>query len=418
MSTNFLAKRLNGVSESATLKLNAMVQSMKAQGVDVVNLTAGEPDFNVPDESKVAIRKALDENKSKYTPVLGIPELRAAILEKTHAQQPEIAKQNPWKADEVLVTNGGKQALYNAFMALLNPGEEVLIPSPFWLSYPEMVKLAEGKPVTVDTKFEEGFKLKPETLKRAIADSASRTGGAGPKVLVLNGPGNPTGVGYSADELRALGKVIVEARDAGKAKNLWVISDEIYDRIAFDGKPFVSFGAACPELRDQLITVNGMSKSAAMTGWRIGWSVARKELTSAMMTIQGQCTSGINSLAQWASLAALKLPESAFKHQVESFQKRRDLTLEILGKAGKIKVVRPTGAFYVFVGIGAYLRASEDSMGFAERLLQDAKVAVVPGTPFGAPDFCRLSYATDEASLAKGCERLVEFCLKQEAGQN
>ena len=385
-----LSRRLDGVSESATLKLNAAVQAMKAQGIDVVNLTAGEPDFAVPDAAKEAVIESLKLNRSKYTPVGGIPELRTLVAEKTNRQQG-----GNWKASHVIVSNGGKQALFNSFLALLNPGDEVLIPSPYWLSYPEMVKLTGGTPKFIEAKFENDFKITPDQLKAAL----------GPKVkmIIFNSPSNPTGAMYSHAEYAALGKVL-EA-----APHVWVISDEIYDRITFGKEPFCSFLQASPQLRDRTITVNGMSKSAAMTGWRIGWSVAPDEVTQGIATVQGQSTSGINALAQWASVAALKLPESTFSGQVESFRFRRDLTLEILRKAGKIKVVVPDGAFYLFLGVGAYLRPGEDSVTFAENLLEHAKVAMVPGAPFGAPNYVRLSYATDEKSLRSGTERLVKF---------
>lgn len=399
-----LSRRLDGVSESATLKLNALVNQMKAQGLDVINLSAGEPDFGVPEEAKAAVRDALDANKSKYTPTPGIPELREAIATKTNLQQPSVAKLQPWKAADVIVSNGGKQALFNSFLAMLDPGDEVLIPSPYWLSYPEMVKLAGGTPKFLKAPFSQGFKITPAQLKEALGP------GHKIKILVLNSPSNPTGAMYSRAELAALGEVL--EKTAG-AENVWVISDEIYDRIIFndDGNhPFVSFAEAAPGLRDRVVTVNGMSKSAAMTGWRIGWTVAPAQLTQGLNTLQGQSTSGISALSQWASLAALNLPESAFSEQVATYRRRRDLLLEILKKAGKIDVFTPQGAFYAFIGVGRCLKTpGEDSMGFAERLLQQAKVAVVPGTPFGQPEWLRLSFATDDRSLREGAERIVKY---------
>lgn len=387
------ARRLDGVSESATLKLNAKVQAMKAAGLDVINLTAGEPDFNVPDVAKEAVVESLKLNRSRYTPAAGIPELRAAVAEKTNRQQPSLA--TPWKAADVVITNGGKQALFNSFMAMLDPGDEVLIPSPFWLSYPEMVKLAGGTPRLVHATRAQGFKISPTQLQAAI--------GAKTKMLVLNSPSNPTGAMYSQAELAALGEVLEQA------PHVWIISDEIYDRIILADVPFCSFLAACPDLAGRTITANGMSKSAAMTGWRVGWSVAPAAITQSMITLQGQSTSNVNALAQWASVAALKLPESEFAGQVESYRRRRAMVLDILGKAGKIDVFPAQGAFYAFVGIGNCLRPGEDSFGFCERLLDAAKVAVVPGTPFGEPSSVRLSFALDERSLEEGCRRLAAF---------
>ncbi|MGK5083283.1 pyridoxal phosphate-dependent aminotransferase [Bdellovibrionota bacterium FG-1] len=406
MSRSFkLARRLDGVSESATLKLNALVNQMKAQGVDVINFSAGEPDFSVPQAAKDAVKAAVDANKSKYTPSAGIPELREAIALKTNAQQPSVAATQPWKASDVIVTNGGKQALFNAFLALLDPGDEVLIPAPFWLSYPEMTKLANGVPRLIQASFAQGFKINPTQLRAALSDKT--------KILMINSPSNPTGAMYSRAELAALGEVLLTMPGA---EGVWVISDEIYDRISFNDRgdlPFTSFLEACPALRDRVITVNGMSKSAAMTGWRVGWSVAPSLVTQGMNTLQGQSTSGINALAQWASVAALNLPESEFRWQVESFRKRRDLVLEILQKAAKLELSIPQGAFYVFVGVKQYFKTGsqgvEDSMGFCERLLEGAKVAAVPGTPFGEPDFIRLSFATDERTIQEGCERIVKF---------
>lgn len=411
MKTTVLSKRLDGVSESTTMKLNAMVQSMKSQGVDVVNLTAGEPDFFVPEVAKEAVIESVKANRSKYTPAAGVMELRELVAQKTNTQQPSLngSPNAKWEAKDVLITNGGKQALFNAFLALLDPGDEVLIPSPYWLSYPEMVKIAGGIPKFIPASVEQGFKITPEQLRAAI----------GPKVkmLVLNSPSNPTGAVYSKKEFEALAEVL-DGRSSGSGmpsmnagSRIWVISDEIYDRIILDKVPFCSFLDAAPSLRNRTITVNGMSKSAAMTGWRVGWSVAPQVVTQAMITLQGQSTSGINSLAQWASIAALKLPESAFSSQIETYKKRRNLALDILRKADTLKLFIPQGAFYIFIGVGAFLKKGEESIAFAERLLSEAKVAVVPGTPFGEPEFLRLSFATDEKSLTEGCERIIKYLL-------
>jgi aspartate aminotransferase len=406
MTTNVspLSRRLDGVSESATLKLNAAVQSMKAQGVDVVNFTAGEPDFWVPDAAKEAVVEALKANRSKYTPVPGIPELREAVAKKTNVQQPSLAKSRPWKASDVIVSNGGKQALFNTFLALIDNGDEVLIPAPYWLSYPEMVKLTGGVPVFLPAPLSQGFKLKPEQLAAALV---GRSGGPTKvKLLVLNSPSNPTGAAYTREEYAALGEVLL--RTPG-AERVWVLTDEIYDRILLGDQPFCSFLEAVPTLRDRCVTVNGLSKSAAMTGWRIGWSIAPEAVTRGISTIQGQSTSGINSLAQYAAVAALGLPESMFTAQIESFRKRRDICLEILGAVSGLELFKPDGAFYLFVGVKNFLREGEESIAFAERLLEGAKVAVVPGTPFGEPDFIRLSFATDERTLVEGCRRMAKF---------
>ncbi|MBC7385017.1 MAG: pyridoxal phosphate-dependent aminotransferase [Cryobacterium sp.] len=392
-----IAKRLDGVSESATLKLNALVQAMRARGEDVINLTAGEPDFAPPEAAKAAIRKALDENRNKYTPVGGLPELRERVAKKTNAQQPEVVSRfGEWKGSDVVVSNGGKQAIYNVMMSLLNPGDEVIIPAPYWLSYPEMVKLAEGVPVFIQSREDRKFKIGVDELRAAVTPKT--------KILILNSPSNPTGSTYTKGEFEAIGAYLVK-----EAPHVWVISDEIYDRILFQDGKFHSFLDAAPELRNRAVTVNGLSKSAAMTGWRIGWTVAPPELTSAILTLQGQSTSGINSLAQYAGVAALDLPEDSFTEMVSAFKRRRRIALEILAKAAKLKVFPPEGAFYVFLGIEAFLKEGEDAMQLSETLIREAKVAVVPGGPFGAPLWVRMSIAMDDETLKKGCERLVSF---------
>lgn len=406
MSKLQISKRLDGVSDSATLRLNAAVQAMKAQGIDVTNLTAGEPDFNVPDSCKEAMMEAVRTNKSKYTPVGGIPDLRMLVAEKTNQQQPALQKllgKAPWAPANVLVACGAKQSVFNAILATVSPGagEQVLIPSPYWLSYPEIVKLAGGVPKIVECTFEEKFKLTPSKLRRALDAGSGKY-----RAIIFNSPSNPTGSMYSREEFQELGRVLAEHSEA---KGMWIISDEIYDSITLSKTPFCSFLEAAPQLWERTITINGLSKSAAMTGWRIGWSVAPKMATDAMSTLQGQSTSGINAPTQWAGVAALKLSPSVFAENAQIYKKRAELALEILKNAGKIKVLAPEGAFYLFVGIESYLREGEDSIQFAERLLNDAKVAVVPGTPFGEPRYLRLSFATDEKTLREGCERITRF---------
>lgn len=393
-----VAQRMQTVSDSATLRLNAAAQALKAKGEDVVNFTAGEPDFNVPEESKAAMKKAVDENRSKYTPVPGLLELRERIAKKTNLQQPRLSAQAPWKATEVVVSNGGKQALFNVIFSLVNPGDEVLIPAPYWLSYPEMVRLAGGVPVAVDSCFEKNYKITVSDLESKVT---SKT-----KMLILNSPSNPTGATYSRTEFE---KIAHWLKTDPRAKEIIIVSDEIYDRILFTEEHFVSFLDVAPELRSRVVTVNGLSKSAAMTGWRIGWSVAETWITSAVSAFQGQTTSGINAPTQYAGITALDLPEEKFAQMVESFRSRAKLTLEILKKAEKLKVSPPAGAFYAFVDVSAYLKPGEDSVSIAEEILHQSKVAVVPGTPFGAPGAIRMSFALDTESLKKGCERLVQF---------
>lgn len=394
-----LSSRVRSLADSFTLRLNAQVQELQRQGVDIANLTTGEPDFPAPEVAKEAVREALRLNRSKYTPAAGIPALREAVAAKTNAQQPSvIAASGAWKGSNVVVSNGGKQAIFNALMALLDAGDEVLFAAPYWLSYPEMTQLAGGSPIAVATQFENGFRMTPDELSAAL-DRSTRA-----KLLILNSPANPTGALYLRDELVALGEVIERHP---RASDLWILSDEIYDRIILGDKPFCSFLEACPSLRNRTVTVNGMSKSAAMTGWRIGWCVAPEELAPALAKIQAQTASGINALGQWAALAALGLPEASFSDQISRYCSRARLVVEILEKAGKLRIVVPEGAFYLFLGVQDCLRAGEDSSRFCERMLHEARVALVPGDPFGAPGYVRLSFAADEAVLKAGCERLV-----------
>lgn len=391
-----LSQRVRQLQESATLKLNAQVNQLKAQGKKILNLTAGEPDFPPPEAAKAAVIDAVNRNLAKYTPTPGIPELRELIADKANRQQPTLAARQAWKASDVVVTNGGKQAIFDSILCLIDRDDEVLIPAPYWLSYPEMVKAAEGIPVEIPTTAEQSYKITPSQLETAIT---SRT-----RLFLINSPSNPTGMMYSRAELQALGQVLREQ------PRVWILSDEIYDRIEFEPGSFCSFLEACPDLRDRTITVNGLSKSGAMTGWRIGWSLTPQPLTAALIALQGHSTSGISSLSQAAAVATLKLPEDAFEPQRLQYLHRRNLALEVLVKSAKIKVVAPAGAFYLFVDVSGALKPGQDANGFAESLLQEAQVAVVSGVDFGAPTCVRLSFATDEDTLREACTRLVEFC--------
>ena len=388
-----LARRLDAVRESVTLQLNALAQKLASEGREILNLTAGEPDFAVRESVKAAAVEAIRADRSKYTPVAGILKLREAIAAKTNTQQPGLA----WTAKNVAVTSGAKHALFDALLATVNPGDEVVIPAPYWLSYPEMVKVAEGTPRVLETTLARGYKFGANELAAAITPQT--------KVIILNSPSNPTGAVFSRAELRSLGEVLL--RIPGERRP-WILSDEIYDEIVYAPEGFVSFLAANPELKECVITVNGLSKSGAMTGWRVGWSVAGLEVTDAMLRLQGQSTSGINSVAQWASLAALGLPRSEFAKDLEIYRKKRDLALAILRSSGKMEVCVPEGAFYVFADVSRALKPGEDAAGLAERLLHEAGLAVVPGGPFGAPNAIRLSFATDEKTIQDGCRKLVE----------
>ena len=391
-----LSNRVKNLQESATLKINAQVNKLKQEGKAIFNLTAGEPDFPAPEAAKNAVIEALKQNLSRYTPTPGIPELRELVAAATNRAQPTLAQMTPWKASHVIVTNGGKQALFDVVLALVERDDEVLICAPYWLSYPEMVKAAEAKSVILETRLEKNYKIDPAQLEKAITPKT--------KLLFINSPSNPTGTLYTRSELQALGAVLE------KHPRVWVVSDEIYDRIDFNPGTWCSFLEANPQLRNRAVTVNGLSKSGAMTGWRIGWSVTPESLTPALIALQGHSTSGICSLSQAAAVATLKLPSSFFEPQLKEYLHRRNLALEVLRKSAKIKVYEPAGAFYLFLNMEAVLAENQNADGFAEKLLQEIQVAVVSGVDFGAPQSIRLSFATDEKTLLTACTRIVDYC--------
>jgi aspartate aminotransferase len=390
-----ISSRVRNLKESSTLKVNALVNRMKAEGKEVWNLTAGEPDFPPPEAAKNAVIDAVSSNQSKYTPTAGIPELRDLVAKRTNLQQPALAASRPWSAVDVVVTNGGKQAIFNVIFALIDSGEEVVFGAPYWLSYPEMVKAAGGTSVVIHTGVEDGYRIRAEQLESLITEKT--------KLLILNSPSNPTGSIYSKDELKKLGAILE------KHPKVWVLSDEIYGRIEFVKGAWTSFLEACPELRDRTVTVNGLSKSGAMTGWRVGWSLTPETLTPALISLQGHSTSGICSLSQAAAVASLRLPPSDFEPQRLEYLNRRNLALEVLRKSAKIKVYEPEGAFYLFVDCSSLLKDDQDANGLAERILQESKVAVVSGVDFGAPKCIRISFACAPATLQEGCARLVRF---------
>ncbi len=368
---------------SATVAVNARALELRRQGVDLVALTAGEPDFDTPEHVKEAARRALAQGKTKYAPPAGIPELREALAEK-------FRKENGLSVtpDQTIVTVGGKQALYNLFQAILDPGDEVILLAPYWVSYPEMVRLAGGVPVEVETLPQEGFVPDPERVRRAIT---GRT-----KALVVNSPNNPTGAVYPEEVLRALAELALE-------HDLYLVSDEIYEHLIYEGAHF-SPAQVAPE---HTVTVNGAAKAFAMTGWRIGYACGPKEVIKAMADISSQSTTSPDTIAQWATLEALTDQEAsrAFIEMArEAYRRRRDLLLEGLAALG-LKAVRPSGAFYVLLDTSPF---AEDEVRAAERLLE-AGVAVVPGTDFAAFGHVRLSYATSEENLKKALERFAQI---------
>lgn len=374
---------------SATMAVDARAKALVAQGVDIVNLTAGEPDFDTLRSAREGGIAAIQQGFTRYTPTPGIPELRQAIAKK-------LKDDNglEYKAAQVVVSNGAKQSIYNALMVLLDPGDEVLIPSPAWVSYPEMVRLAGGDPVMVDTQPNQ-YRLERESLAAAITP---RT-----KVIVLNNPCNPTGVVYTDSELRMVGELAVK-------HDLYVISDEIYEKLTY-GAEFISIASLGPEMLNRTVTVNGFSKAYAMTGWRMGYAASNPELAEAMSSFQSQCTSGASSISQRAALAALQGEQASVEAMRVQFDRRRRY---VAGRLGEMPGVHldgiPEGAFYIFPRVdGLYGRRVAGSIAFAEALLEEARVAVVPGLPFGSDRHVRLSYACSLETLTEGMDRFEAF---------
>jgi aspartate aminotransferase len=381
-----LAARIGTVAPSLTLAIAAKAKAMKADGLDVCSFSAGEPDFDTPDHIKAAANQALADGKTKYGPVAGEPGLKDAIAQKlltdNHLTYP---------SSQILVTNGGKQSIYNLFQVLINPGDEVIIPAPYWLSYPDMVRLADGVPVLVPTTLASGFKISPEQLRAAITP---RT-----KLVVINSPSNPTGMVYSPDEIRAIAQVIVE-------HDLLVLSDEIYEKILYDGAEHLSIGAVSPEAFARTIVSNGFAKAYSMTGWRIGYLAGPPEIIQAATTLQSQSTSNVCTFAQYGAIAALQGPQDCIQIMVNAFASRRSLILDGLNSIPGLYCPSPGGAFYVFANIG---KTGLPSMEFCNRLLDKHHLAAVPGVAFGADDCIRLSYATSTATIEKGLDRLATF---------
>lgn len=381
-----LADRIGQVPASLTLAISAKAKAMRADGIDVLSFSAGEPDFDTPDHIKAAAKQALDHGKTKYGPAAGEPQLRVALAHKL--QQDNRLN---FQAENVLVTNGGKHSLYNLMQVLLNPGDEVLIPAPYWLSYPEMVKLAGGIPVTLATDAQTGFKITPSQLREAITP---RT-----RLLVLNSPSNPTGMVYTPAEIAALADIIVAAK-------IWVVSDEIYEKILYDGAEQLSIGAVSEAAFQQTIISNGFAKAYAMTGWRIGYLAGPLELIQAVGRLQSHSTSNVCTFAQYGAIAALEGPQDCVETMRQAFAARRQLMLSLLTSIPGITCPQPQGAFYMFPDISSM---GLGSIEFCETLLKQYQVAAIPGVAFGADHCIRLSYATDQATIKQGMERLSQF---------
>ncbi len=381
-----LASRVNQVTPSLTLAIDSLAKEMKKNGEDVCSFSAGEPDFDTPIHIKAAAKKALDEGKTRYGPAAGEPGLRKAIAEKLLRDN-----QLAYNADNIIVTNGGKQSLYNLIMALIEAGDEVIIPAPYWLSYPEMVTLAGGTSVIVNTSLENHYKITPEQLEAAITPKT--------KLFVLNSPSNPTGIVYTPEEIAALAKIVVE-------KDILVVSDEIYEKILYDGAIHRSIASFGPEIFQRSIISNGFAKAFSMTGWRVGYIAGPVEIVEAMTNIQGHSTSNVCTFAQYGAIAALESPQDCIEEMVKAFSERRQYILERVRAIPGLNCPTPNGAFYVFIDISQTGLKSRD---FCQKLLETQKVAAIPGIAFGADDCIRLSYATDLKTIEKGFDRIDKF---------
>jgi aspartate aminotransferase len=395
-----LTERINSIKPSPTLAITMKANTLRAQGRDIIGFGAGEPDFDTPDPVKKAAIRAIDEGFTKYTPVGGIDELKDAIIGKLQRDN-----QLTYTRAQIVVSCGAKHTLYNLAQVLFEEGDEVIIPSPYWVSYPDIVLLTGAKPVILQTSVSEGFKIQPAQLDAAI--------GAKTRAVIINSPSNPSGVAYTAAELQELADVMAR-------KGVLVISDDIYEKILYDGMPFVNVPAVCPAMKGLTVVVNGLSKSHAMTGWRIGYAAGPEEIIAAMTKLQSQNTSNPNSIAQKASVEALNGDQGVVTAMVREFEKRRNVIVEKLNAIPGITCMIPQGAFYVFPSIaglrgrkygGRSLLTSADLAGY---LLDEANVAVIPGGEFGHDDHIRLSYATSMAKIEEGLHRIREAIMKLE----
>ena len=386
-----LSTRATSINPSITLVISAKAKAMKAQGIDVLNFSAGEPDFDTPDPIKQAAYAAIETGFTKYTAAGGIEELKEAVIAKYRAEQ-----NITYAPSQVLVSNGGKHALHNIFQALLDPGDEVLIPSPYWLSYPDMVILSGGVPVILNTRLEEGFKITPEALTAAITP---RT-----KMLILNSPSNPTGAVYSAEELNALAKIIEKS-------GILVVSDDVYEKFVYDGLRFVNLLMVAPHLVDRVVVINSASKTYSMPGWRIGYAVGPEAIIRAATRIQGQATSCAGAISQKALAFALQTDAAMIDTFRRSFEKRRNLMFDGLQAIAGIRVFKPAGAFYLFADVGRLIDRRDgvhDSVGFCDHLLDRWRIACIPGKAFGEDRCVRFSFVADDATIREGLSRLSQ----------
>ena len=396
-----ISRRIAAVAESATLAIDAKAKALKAAGENVIGFGAGEPDFPTPEHIvEAAVAACRDPKNHKYTPTPGLPELRQAVADKTKRDSGyEVS------ASQVLITNGGKQAVYNTFAALLDPGDEVLVPAPYWTTYPEAIQLAGGVPVPIDTDEETGFRVTLDQLESARTD---RT-----KVLLFVSPSNPTGAVYPREQIEAIGRWAVD-------RGLWVVTDEIYEHLVYGGREFHSMPVVVPELADTCVVVNGVAKTYAMTGWRVGWMIGPADVIAAASNLQSHATSNVSNVAQRAALAAVTGDLSAVEMMRSAFDRRRQTIWGLLNDIGGITCVEPEGAFYAYPSckgvLGKQLRGRSiaTTLDLAEVILDEARVAIVPGEAFGSPGYARLSYALGDDDLVEGVTRMAK--LLAEAG--
>ena len=394
----FLAESLGRIKPSPTIAVTTKARELKAAGMDVIGLGAGEPDFDTPENIKQAAIKAIEGGQTKYTAVEGIPELRAAIAAK-------FKRENniDYKPSQTFVAPGGKTVLFNALMATVNPGDEVIVPAPYWVSYPDIVLLGGGKPVIVECTLEDGFRLTPEALEKAITPKT--------KWLIFNQPSNPTGACYTKEQLKGLTDVLM------KHPHVWVLTDDMYEHLVYGGFKYTTILEAEPGLYDRTLTMNGVSKAYAMTGWRIGYCGGPEDLIKAMAKLQSQSATNATSISQWAAVEALNGTQDFIPKFQKIFEERRDLVVSMLNQSAGIECPRPEGAFYVYPSIKGLIgkktpkgKVIDSDEAFATALLEDTGVAVVHGAAFGLSPFFRISYATSNKNLEEACSRIQGFC--------
>ena len=393
-----LSKKAQRIEASVTLAITAKAKEMKENGIDVISFGAGEPDFNTPENIINAAIKAMEEGNTKYTSVNGILPLREAICKKFKEDNGLI-----YKPSQIVVSTGAKQTLANVFLAILNPGDEVIVPNPYWVSYPELIRLADGKAVFVESDESSSYKYTKENLEKTVTEKT--------KAIILNTPNNPTGTIYNREEL-------TEIAEFAKKYNLIIVSDEMYEKLIYDGESHVSIASISEDAYERTIVINGLSKSYAMTGWRLGYCGATEKIAKLMTNIQSHMTSNVCSITQYAAVEALNGPQDKVKEMIVEFEKRRNYMAKTLQEMNNLSIIKPQGAFYIMINIDKCLGKEingeriNDSMDFSAKLLEHEKVAVIPGKAFGLDNYVRVSYATSMESIEKGLERINKFVNK------